>query len=372
MSDDDPISLRESAARDFYGPLAGSERSARRVGWESEAAQRARLTALVDELEPLGRIDSVLDVGCGEGELALLLAERGYQGAYRGEDILPEMVDRARERFADQPEIELARQDSFEASAPFADAVVLSGALNTRVHFDHPDQEGRHQEEVEAAIEHLWARARRVLVFDVAVSDRHHGGAGILGVDLARLWQVCRSLSPCPVVRVREDGMPGEALVVLERDRRDRLAGLIPDPVHVVERAEIHLEAGEPEAAHDVLLGVRTPEAHLVRALADNALGRLRQGERALRELTTPGAHVSADLAAKATLHLAALLAATRRGQGAIPLLERLVQRPSAHRDEGRLILAQLLLPVDEPRARAVAAEIEDAWIRREAESRLS
>lgn len=61
---------------------------------EGEAWQR-----LLDRLAPHGRTLDVLDVGCGTGFLALLLAERGHR--VTGSDLAPEMVARAREKARD-------------------------------------------------------------------------------------------------------------------------------------------------------------------------------------------------------------------------------------------------------------------------------
>lgn len=41
---------------------------------------------------------SILDVGCGVGHFAKWLSEHGYRGDYKGVDLMPEMVDRAREQ----------------------------------------------------------------------------------------------------------------------------------------------------------------------------------------------------------------------------------------------------------------------------------
>ncbi len=58
---------------------------------EREAWQR-----LLDRLAPAGSTLDVLDVGCGTGFLALLLAERGHRVS--GSDLAPAMIARAREK----------------------------------------------------------------------------------------------------------------------------------------------------------------------------------------------------------------------------------------------------------------------------------
>ena len=62
----------------------------RTLGWH-KGRQRVRFAAA---LEAVGtQFDSLLDVGCGFGDLFGYLRERGWQGNYLGLDICPELLD---------------------------------------------------------------------------------------------------------------------------------------------------------------------------------------------------------------------------------------------------------------------------------------
>ncbi|TNF26557.1 MAG: hypothetical protein EP329_20975, partial [Deltaproteobacteria bacterium] len=173
----DPSARRRAAARAFYGPLADADSAARRVGWEDDDAHRLRLAAIAHGAGALGEVSSLVDAGCGEGAILPVLRAHGFAGAYRGEDLLEHMVERARDAHAGDADASFAVGDLFDAG-PRAAVVVCSGALNTLSGAED------HDAEVAAALSTLWARAEERLVLDVAVADRHAAGAGIGRADL--------------------------------------------------------------------------------------------------------------------------------------------------------------------------------------------
>lgn len=351
-----PTPPLEEALAAFYGPLAASASAARRVGWESAGAHRLRLSAIVAAIEgPLleaGAGASVRDVGSGEGALVGVLRSRGFRGRYLGEDVLPAMVARAAEAYPNEAFAVVS--DGF-APAPegtSTTAVVCSGALNTRVTGDHDAW-------VERALTGLWARADAVVAVDLAVADRHPPGVGLALTDLARAWSVARKLAP--VVVVREDVVPGEALLVLARSRADAWRGWMPE---AAERAEVLLGAGEAAAALALAasagMGDAAGVAGSVRGRALAALGRLDEAERALAALVTPS---EVDTVARAQV-------AWRSGRKAA--CEALLRELATRSDEGRAHLVALLLGRGAGReAREVCARIDDPWIRRELEAAL-
>ncbi|MBC7173678.1 MAG: class I SAM-dependent methyltransferase [Polyangiaceae bacterium] len=85
--------------------------------------------ALARGLVPLFELGDVLDVGCGDGVLASLLAPRSRQ--YTGLDKSPKVIDAARRRLAGLPRVELVQGDMealpFEAES--FDAVLLFHVL---------------------------------------------------------------------------------------------------------------------------------------------------------------------------------------------------------------------------------------------------
>ncbi len=332
----------------FYGPLRSSPSAARRVGWETDSAHGLRLALLADALEPLDAIGSVADVGSGDGAFARLLRARGYAGSYRGEDLLAGMVDAARAR---SPEETFEVHDLMTPGPP-ADAIVLSGALNT---WQADDQDAA----AHAALSTLWERARVALALDLAVRDRHPAGAGIYPVDLAALYHHARGLGA--VVTVREDVVPGEALLLLRRDRRPTLERALPGPEHATARAHILLAAREAAAARDTLAGLSGDDVEVQRAMAHIALGRVRDAEQLLRRVAATGHR-------GARLQVAALALATGRASEGTSALRSLADDPSPLADDARLLLARHHQRLgDRDSARRWAAAIVDPLLAREA-----
>ena len=63
------------------------------LDWESREAQTARFNVLLENVPLEGM--TILDIGCGCGDLYTLLLEAAPDTDYTGIDILPEMVDKA-------------------------------------------------------------------------------------------------------------------------------------------------------------------------------------------------------------------------------------------------------------------------------------
>ncbi|MCA9520194.1 MAG: methyltransferase domain-containing protein [Myxococcales bacterium] len=353
---------RSTAANRFYEPLASSSTMSRRVGWESDAAHRFRLRHHLALIGPLADVASILDAGCGEGALLEEALRAGFRGRYRGEDILPSMIEAAQRRFASAAgegegaaSIEWVSWDSL-VGGPRAEAVICCGALNHRVG-DDPTSE------VIAAIDALWARAERVAVIDFAVRSRHHDAALLALADLEPVWRHVRSLSP--VNTVMETTIPGEAVCVLQRDRGPILRRHLSEPELTCDRAEILLAAKESYAVLRELGDLATPRAELLRGLAGLQIGGWRQSEVSLKKLVG-----DPEVGERARLTLAALYRALKRTVEAEALLGLLVRDGN---DEARLLLGMVRL--DQGRrdeARTLMESIVDPWIAREAQRLLS
>ncbi len=107
----------------------------RTLGWD-KGKQSDRFEALT-QLLPIPRLGSVLDVGCGFGDLIPFLRQRGFAGRYTGIDFVPGLIDVGR---SVHPSDEFIGADfaSFSFDQTY-DLVTASGIFNARLNGEAQD-----------------------------------------------------------------------------------------------------------------------------------------------------------------------------------------------------------------------------------------
>lgn len=160
-------------------------------GWPSRLEQMVRFAALTGI--GLSPGDSVLDAGCGQGDLLKHLEEQGFQGRYFGIDLLPEMIETAN-NLRPPPGIDACFAVADLADAPRhwrADVVLASGIFVVMT-----------QDEAQAALAQLFAACRRAFAFTCLSSwDPTPNAEGYLRLDPAETLNFCRSLTPRVLLR---------------------------------------------------------------------------------------------------------------------------------------------------------------------------
>ena len=149
---------RRDAIRRHYEPRISPHRESHDIlDWADRAAQRARFAVLADHVALAGR--SLLDVGCGLGDLWGYLKERGVEAEYTGVDLLDSMLDLARRHY---PHATFVAGDPFTED-PFPgrrfDVVFGSGVFNLDL--------GNNMEFLAWGVPRLWALAGEHLVFNL-------------------------------------------------------------------------------------------------------------------------------------------------------------------------------------------------------------
>lgn len=151
------MSKKKEIGRHYEPRLTSLTENYEILDWASAASQEARFAVLADHVDLTGK--SLLDVGCGLGDLWAYLRRRRIDVDYFGIDILDKMVLAARKR---HPEARFEQADIFAyGSLPDDgyDVVFCSGAFNLNL--------GNNLEFLPAAIAHLRRLARQYVVFNL-------------------------------------------------------------------------------------------------------------------------------------------------------------------------------------------------------------
>jgi SAM-dependent methyltransferase len=176
----------------------------RALNWGSREGQENRFRILCEI--GLANGDSLLDVGCGLGDLYAYLRLQGVAAEYSGLDITPDMIASASRRFREVPFRCGSLLDGFEAPSGGFDYVFASGIFYLR--------EERPFEHLQASVARMFALARKGVAFN-CLSAWSEAEGGEYREDPLRCLAFCRSLTPWVVLR--HDYHPGDFTVYLRK-----------------------------------------------------------------------------------------------------------------------------------------------------------
>jgi trans-aconitate methyltransferase len=173
------------------------------LGWKSPRSQTARFEVLAEIGDLNGH--SVLDVGCGHGDLRAFLGERYPDLHYLGIDHFEPFLEVADERYASWPNTGFLLGDFTTARLPEVDYVIACGALGYRT---------QESDFVVRMIDKLYASCRVALGFNLL---RHipEGEAVLAAYDPEPIADHCRRLTSR--VSLREGYLPDDFTVFLYR-----------------------------------------------------------------------------------------------------------------------------------------------------------
>ena len=166
--------------------------------------QYSRYAALTS-LQPIPGHSSVLDVGCGLGDLSEYLRGRGWIGKYTGIDINPDMITAAKKRLPQETFLCVdILEDEFEVSY---DYVFCGATVQHRPKYADPEQY------LFSMVRKMFALAKRGLAFDVFSNRVDYMDADMLYVDPMKLLAFCYTLTTR--LTLRNDCRPYEIMVYL-------------------------------------------------------------------------------------------------------------------------------------------------------------
>lgn len=158
-----------------YGPTAKGQ------GWFDEETQQLRFDRAMSSIPPKG---TLLDVGCGVGDLYAALQQKGWKGQYVGIDNVPEMIEHAKARY---PEADFQCHNLWEVASE-VDTVVALGVMTW-------------EWDTMRVIQHLWRMTRVVLIY----THRSMWGPIDQEVDVVMDPADALKVIRCPLTVIRQD-----------------------------------------------------------------------------------------------------------------------------------------------------------------------
>ena len=198
---------RRKKIRKHYEPRIHPEKASHEIlDWSSCDSQIARFEVLLGNIDLAGK--SLLDVGCGLGDLWKFLGQRGVPVTYTGVDLLEKMVEEAGRRC---PDARFVVADIFAGEAfgnERFDVVFCSGAFNLDL--------GNNLEFLVRAVRRMLELSRRWVVFNLL----HERARRFYSHRAYRYYEpeeVLRLLEPLGCrTRVVDDYLPNDFTMICE------------------------------------------------------------------------------------------------------------------------------------------------------------
>lgn len=155
------------------------------LGYRGEESQSKRFEALTAMADLNGC--SVLDIGCGHGDLKGFLDARFHGYSYIGIDQMAEFVVQARSRYGQRPSCYFCVADFTGAELPQADYVFASGVLGYRC---------EDKDFYFSMIVKMYLAANQALAFNMLDAAKFPQHPLLVGHDVGWVMDFCKRLSP--------------------------------------------------------------------------------------------------------------------------------------------------------------------------------
>lgn len=175
------------------------EQDSKALGWLDRHSQVVRFNALITIADLSGC--SVLDAGCGHGDLLEYLDDAFTGIIYRGMEQIPELLDEAVRRYGHRTRTTFQAGNFMYSPLPVFDYVLASGSLNYR---------SADPEFIFKAIARLYDHCQLGLGFNLLSSIP--GNGLIVAYDPEEILAYCNTLSP---KTVKLDGYDADDFTIL-------------------------------------------------------------------------------------------------------------------------------------------------------------
>lgn len=178
-------------------------------GYGPEAVQYSDIQSQMARFEILMQVDinskSILDVGCGLGDLWAFMREKDDKSDYMGLDIVPEFVNFSNSRFNDNAKAILV--DNLDILPKGYEYAVVSGMFNNKME--------NNWEFMTKTLCSMFEAAEKGIAFNAMSTYVDYYDDNLYYVDPFKVWQFCKNeLGGYPVLRhdysLKENGFPFE------------------------------------------------------------------------------------------------------------------------------------------------------------------
>jgi SAM-dependent methyltransferase len=193
--------------RDRYeSRLAQHGYSPESLGWGKNGRQDKRF-AVFSEVILQSDNASVLDVGCGFGDLYMFLKNQNWGGKYTGIDIVGKLLEVGRDIF---PGANLIEGNLSKLDISNHDYVVESGIFNAALEFEENDQH------IEDTLKVMYSKANIAVIADFMSTYVDFQKEGAWHSDPAKIIDIARKISKRFILRY--DYMPFEFTLIIFKD----------------------------------------------------------------------------------------------------------------------------------------------------------
>lgn len=186
----------------FYNGLIAEHGpySPKAVSWENESSKRVRLSVLSE----VGNLNnrSILDMGCGFGDLYDQLRTRHKDFSYTGIDINPVLISTAKEKY---PGVDFQALDFGEYKGGTTDFILSSGALSFKI--------DNYKEKYFSVIKHMFETAKVAVAFNMLDSSQHVNDDTFAAYSVPEVYDFCSTLTN--KLAVRHDYLPHDFTVYM-------------------------------------------------------------------------------------------------------------------------------------------------------------
>jgi trans-aconitate methyltransferase len=157
--------------------------SAQALSWTDDQSQLIRFQALIGVGDLEGK--SILDVGCGLGDLYQFLKLNFDDFSYLGIDLVPELIEQAKKKY---PSAQFQNWDIMDFPEKSFSYVLSSGAMSFKV----PD----HKEKYFQMIKKLFNLAQEGVAFNMLDRKGHVDDELFAAYDDKEIVSFCQTLAP--------------------------------------------------------------------------------------------------------------------------------------------------------------------------------